>query len=218
MKAVGILGSPRKDGNCSKMLRACLEELSTAGFDSELFYLQEKRIKYCLGCGTCLREEECHIKDDMVELRDQVKKADALILASPVYFLNVSAQIKCFIDRMVAFGHRPRLKGYGGAIVSYAGVGDPDLVANYLNRILKTWGIWPVGYAVGFGVLPGEINTEDLEKARDLGRRVANAFREGLKPEIKEEDLILRNQLIKLITNYKDFMKADYEFWRSRMR
>lgn len=165
-----------------------------------------------------MREEECLIKDDMVELRDKLKKTDALILASPVYFLNVSAQIKCFIDRMVAFGHRPRLRGYGGAIVSYAGVGDPEFVASYLNKIMKTWGICPVGYAVGFGVLPGEVKKDDIKRAVELARKIANAFKEGFKPEIKEEDIILRNQLINLVTNYKDFMKADYEFWKSKIR
>ncbi|MCS7130281.1 MAG: flavodoxin family protein [Archaeoglobaceae archaeon] len=217
MKAIGILGSPRREGNCSKMLTACLEELSTAGFETDLIYLQEKKIRYCLGCGTCLSEGECLLKDEMIELREELRKANALILASPVYFFNVSAQMKCFIDRMVAFGHRPRLKGYGGAIVSYAGVGDPELVANYLSRVLKTWGIWPVGYAIGFGVLPGEVKREDLDRARDLGKRISNAFKENLRPEIKEEDIVLRNQLIKLITNYKEYMKADYEFWKSKI-
>lgn len=199
------------------MLTACLEELSTAGFETDLIYLQEKKIRYCLGCGTCLSEGECLLKDEMIELREELRKANALILASPVYFFNVSAQMKCFIDRMVAFGHRPRLKGYGGAIVSYAGVGDPELVANYLSRVLKTWGIWPVGYAIGFGVLPGEVKREDLDRARDLGKRISNAFKENLRPEIKEEDIVLRNQLIKLITNYKEYMKADYEFWKSKI-
>ncbi|MEM0330075.1 MAG: flavodoxin family protein, partial [Archaeoglobaceae archaeon] len=152
MKAIGILGSPRKEGNSSKMLRACLDELSNAGFETEFVYLQEKDIGYCIGCGTCLREGDCLINDDMAELKDKIKNVKVLVLASPVYFLNVSAQMKCFIDRMLAFGHRPSLRGYGGAIVTYAGVGEPKVVAEYLNRVLKSWGVYPVGYAIGFGV------------------------------------------------------------------
>jgi len=218
MKAVGILGSPRKRGNSSKMLLACLEELSDAGFDAEFVYLQEKDIKYCYGCGTCLRDGECIIEDEMRELKEMLKNANALVLASPVYFLNVSAQMKCFIDRMLAFGHRPTLKGYGGSIVTYAGVGEPKLVAEYLNRILKSWGIYPVGYAIGFGVMPGDVKEEDVEKAKALGKKILGAFKLGFKPEPTREDFLLQEQLINLIKNYKDVMEADYEFWKERMR
>lgn len=200
------------------MLQACLEELSNEGFQTELVYLQEKNIKYCLGCGTCLRESDCAIDDDMKELRESIKHSNVLILASPVYFLNVSAQMKCFIDRMLSFGHRPSLRGYGGTIVSYAGVGDPKTVAEYLNRILKSWGIYPVGYAIAFGVLPGDVKSEDLDKAKELGKRIVKAFREGFKPEPKKEDFELQSQLIKLITDNKELMKADYDFWKTRLK
>ncbi|MCS7144232.1 MAG: flavodoxin family protein [Archaeoglobaceae archaeon] len=218
MKAVGILGSPRKEGNSSKMLRACLEELSNAGFETEFVYLQEKKIRYCIGCGTCLREGECIFDDEMTELKEIVKNAKVLVLASPVYFLNVSAQMKCFIDRMLAFGHRPSLSGYGGSIVTYAGVGEPKVVADYLNRVLKAWGIYPVGYAIGFGVMPGDVKEEDIEKAKMLGKQIAKAFEDRIKPEAKKEDFTLQNQLITLIKNYKEFMKADYEFWKDKVR
>lgn len=199
------------------MLQACLEELANEGFQTELVYLQDKNINYCLGCGTCLREPECALKDDMEELRKSITQAKVLILASPVYFLNVSAQMKCFIDRMLSFGHRPSLKGYGGAIVSYAGVGEPRIVAEYLNRILKSWGIYPVGYAIAFGVLPGDVKAKDIEKAKELGKKIAEAFREGFKPEAKKEDFELKSQLLKLIMDNRDLMKADYDFWKSEL-
>ncbi len=78
------------------------------------------------------------------------------MLASPVYYLNVTAQMKTFIDRMLAYGHRPTLVNkYGGSIVVYAGVGKPESVAEYLNRVLRAWGIMPVGYAIGFRCCSG---------------------------------------------------------------
>jgi len=217
LKAVGILGSPRKYGNSSKMLLACLEELSNLGFETEFVYLQERDIKYCLGCGTCLRKGECILEDDMRELKQLLKDSNAIVLASPVYFLNVTAQMKCFIDRMLEFGHRPSLKGYGGSIVAYAGVGDPKAVADYLSRVLKSWGMIPVGSAIGFGVIPGEVREADVERARALGREIARAFKEGAKPEARKEDFLLQEQLMSLIKNYRDVMKADYEFWKNRI-
>ncbi|MBO8179939.1 MAG: flavodoxin family protein [Archaeoglobus sp.] len=217
MKAVGILGSPRKYGNTSKMLDAALEELKERGFETKKVHLSSKKINYCTGCGTCLAKKDCVQKDDMVELKKLVEESDAVILASPVYYLNVTAQMKTFIDRMLAYGHRPTLQGkYGGSIVVYAGVGKPEEVAGYLNRVLKAWGIVPVGYAVGFGVIPGEVGQEDLEKASLLGKNIAEAYEKKYRAEPTEEDFELQKQLLTLIKNYGNLMKADYDFWKER--
>lgn len=216
MKALGILGSPRRHGNSAKMLECAMEALSNEGFETEIIYLQERKINYCTGCGTCLATEKCAIADDMIEIKEKISKSSALILSSPVYYLNVTAQMKTFIDRMLSFGHRPSLRGYGGAIVSYAGVGDAELVAKYLNRILKAWGIFPVGYAICYGVLPGEVGGSDLEKARELGKAVAKACMERKAPIVEKEDIFLQEQLLKLIRKYGYIMKADYDFWKKK--
>ena len=217
MKAVGILGSPRKYGNASKMLDAALEELEQRGFETESIYLMGKNIKYCIGCGTCLAKGTCLQKDDMEEIKRKIEESDAVILASPVYYLNVTGQMKTFIDRMLAYGHRPTLGGkYGGSIAVYAGVGRPEDVAGYLNRVLKAWGVVPVGYAIGFGVMPGDVSEESIEKARELGRKIAEAFEKGYRAEVTEEDVVLQRQLLTLIKNYGNLMKADYEYWKEK--
>ena len=217
MKALGILGSPRKYGNASKMLDACLETLEERGFEAEKVYLQARNIKYCIGCGTCLAKGNCVQRDDMDELRQMVEESDAVILASPVYYLNVTAQMKTFIDRMLPYGHRPTLTGkYGGSIVVYAGVGRAEDVAEYLNRVLKAWGVLPVGYAIGFGGTPGDVGDDHVKKARELGGRIANAFEQKLAGETTEEDMELKKQLLTLIKNYGHLLKADYEFWKEK--
>lgn len=217
LKALGILGSPRKYGNASKMLDAALGELENKGFETEKVYLQSKKINYCIGCGTCLAKGKCVQRDDMDELKTVVEESDVIILASPVYYLNVTAQMKTFIDRMLPYGHRPTLQGkYGGSIVVYAGVGRPEEVAEYLNRVLKAWGVVPVGYAIGFGVIPGDVGDEYISKAQELGNKIANAFEKKLKAEVTEEDIELQKQLLTLIKNYGDLMKADYEFWKEK--
>lgn len=217
LKAVGILGSPRKYGNSSKMLDATLSELGSRGFETEKIYLQAKNIKYCIGCGTCLAKGVCVQRDDMDELKKMVENSDVVVIASPVYYLNVTAQIKTFIDRMLAYGHRPTLTGkYGGSIVVYAGVGKPKIVAEYLNRILKAWGIVPVGYVIGFGVMPGDVASNDVRAAKELGVKIADAFERKYKAEITDEDIELHNQLLTLIKNYGDLMREDYKFWKER--
>ncbi len=217
MKALGILGSPRKYGNTSKMLDACLKTLEEEGFEVERVYLQARNIKYCIGCGTCLAKGECVQRDDMDELRQTLEESDVVILASPVYYLNVTAQMKTFIDRMLPYGHRPTLTGkYGGSIVVYAGVGRAEDVAKYLNMVLKAWGVFPVGYAVGFGVIPGDVGEKDIQKAKELGEKIAHAYKQKLTGEDDAEDLELQKQLLTLIKNYGHLLKADYEFWKEK--
>lgn len=87
---------------------------------------------------------------------------------------------------MLPYGHRPTLRNkYGGSIVVYAGVGNPENAANYLNRILKAWGITPVGY-VWFGVIPGEVGEEDIKRAEELGLKISKAFEVGYRAEVEE--------------------------------
>jgi multimeric flavodoxin WrbA len=216
-KALGILGSPRRRGNTAKMLEATLEMLEKEDFEIETIYLMKKKINYCLGCGMCLAKGECIQEDDMVEIKQKIEESSAIVLASPVYYLNVTAQMKTFIDRMLAYGHRPTLENkYGGSITVYAGVGSVEEVAEYLNMVLGAWGIVPVGYATGFGVFPGEVGDGDIDKAKELGKRISTAFKEGYKRKASKKEIELRNQLINLIKNYGHFLKADYEFWREK--
>ncbi len=217
MRALAILGSPRRYGNTAILTEALLDELESLGYEKRLIYLQEKNINYCLGCGVCLIKGHCIHKDDMQDIIEEVKKCNVLILASPVYYLNITAQMKTFIDRMLAFGHRPSLKGYGASIVVYAGVGDAEIVAKYMNRILKSWGLVPVGYLTAYAVLPGEVSDESIKATKEFGKKIAKAVDDKIAPEITEEDLKLRDQLINLIKKYKSIMKADYEFWKEKI-
>jgi multimeric flavodoxin WrbA len=216
-KVVGILGSPRRIGNSAKMLEAALSAMEEDGFEAELIYLMQKNIKYCIGCGTCLAKGECIQDDDMAEIKKKIEEADAVILASPVYYLHVTAQMKTFIDRMLPYGHRPTLVNkYGGSISVYAGVGDIDSVVQYMNRVLEAWGIIPVGYVTAFGVIPGEITEEDLKKASELGIKISRAVKEGFAWKPSSDSKELRQQLINLIKNYGHLLKADYEFWKEK--
>ena len=216
-KAVGILGSPRKIGNSAKLLEATLNAMEGEGFETEMIYLMQKNIRYCIGCGTCLAKGECIQKDDMLEIKKKIEGADAVVLASPVYYLHVTAQMKTFIDRMLPYGHRPTLTNkYGGSISVYAGVGDIDSVAEYMNRVLEAWGIIPVGYVTAFGVIPGEITEEDIKRASDLGVKISRAVEEGFEWKPSEDSKELRQQLINLIKNYGHLLKADYEFWKKK--
>ena len=103
MKKVLILsGSPRKNGNsdilCDEFARGAAE----AGNHVEKIRVSEKNIGFCRACYACRGTGVCAIKDDMAEILQKMIDADVLVLASPVYFYSIDAQLKALIDRTVA--------------------------------------------------------------------------------------------------------------------
>ena len=70
-----------------------------AGNQAEKIFLKDKNINYCLGCGACQKSGSCVQKDDMKEIMDKMVDADVIVMATPVYFYSMSAQMKTLIDR-----------------------------------------------------------------------------------------------------------------------
>ena len=101
-KVLILSGSPRKNGNsdilCDEFARGAIE----AGHDVEKIRVAEKKIGYCRACYACKDTGVCAIKDDMAEVLQKMIDADVLVLASPVYFYSIDAQLKALIDRTVA--------------------------------------------------------------------------------------------------------------------
>ena len=96
---VAFVGSPRKNGNTDSLVDEILKGAGSKGVEIKKFYLNDMNIKACQGCLYCRKGETCIIKDDMVEVYEYVKKEDFMVLGSPVYICQVSAQTKLLLDR-----------------------------------------------------------------------------------------------------------------------
>src|SRR5512147_612310 len=100
---VAVNGSPHLGaGNTGMMLTMVGEELQRLGLRLEIVHLADHRIEYCVGCGHCLERGRCWIPDDHAAVVERLLAADAVVLASPVYFFHVTAQMKTFLDRSLA--------------------------------------------------------------------------------------------------------------------
>ncbi|MBE6485756.1 MAG: flavodoxin family protein [Methanosphaera stadtmanae] len=99
-KVVGIVGSPRANGNTEFMVKTTLNRIKESGIETELITLHDKNINYCIGCDSCKKTNKCVINDDMQELTKKVKDADGIIMSSPVYFGDMTGLAKSFIDRL----------------------------------------------------------------------------------------------------------------------
>jgi multimeric flavodoxin WrbA len=120
MKILLINGSPSEDGNTSHMLKFLMKKFEAAGLATEFYQAGGKPVMGCLGCGQCFNQPgKCVTKDWVMDLYPKMKEADAIIIGSPTYFADVTAETKAIIDRVgyMAMGEGGALKRKVGAAV-----------------------------------------------------------------------------------------------------
>lgn len=152
MKVIGISGSPRKGGNTETLVKYALDPFRELGWEVKEFFLSENIINPCIGCESCKKTGSCEIKDDdMNYIYNEFSSCDALIIGSPAYYRNVTAQLKALFDRCYAFGDKRPLEGkVGGAIAVGRGEGGgQSIVLNIIHNFFLSSGAICV---------PGELN------------------------------------------------------------
>ena len=172
--ALGLCGSPRRNGNTEALLRICLDELKRLGVDVEFLRLSDYRINPCISCRKCLSLGTCCIQDDMTNtIIPKLLKADIVVIASPVYFNNVSSYVKLFMDRTWCI--RGKLKNkVGGGIVVGRGYGlEQALMAIHAfmlkhEIILGYRGVSAQGYDVGNALRDKRAINDTVKLARRL--------------------------------------------------
>ncbi len=103
MRIVVVNGSPRANGNTEIMAKEFVRGAEEAGNEVVLINLRGKKIGGCMGCEYCFSHDgECVQKDDMPDILKELDQADAVVFASPIYWFDITAQLKSVIDRMYA--------------------------------------------------------------------------------------------------------------------
>ncbi|WP_298436106.1 flavodoxin family protein [Geobacter sp.] len=104
MKIVTLLGSPRLKKNSATIANRFTETAAALGAETRTFELNQLAYRGCQGCYACKKgHEQCVLQDDLTEVLSAVQEADAVVLASPVYYGDVTAQLKGFIDRCYSY-------------------------------------------------------------------------------------------------------------------
>lgn len=184
-KVLVLMASPRAQGNSTILAEEAARGAEKAGATVEAFRLAKMKIGPCLACDACRKPgaDGCIRKDDIRMLHAKLRDADALLVASPVYWFTMSAQIKLFMDRLYAFGaegYRP-LKGKRvGIILTY---GDADAFASGAVNALRSFqdafayiGAPIKGMVYGTGDKPGEVRANEslMKGAFALGRKLGS--------------------------------------------
>jgi len=118
MRILALVASPRKRGNTDLLVDQLLEGAKSKGHFAEKLYLYDLQILPCIDCRKCKREGfACALDDDMSAIYPQLKKADAIVFGTPVYWYGPSAKMKLLIDRLRPFIASRALEGRLGLLV-----------------------------------------------------------------------------------------------------
>lgn len=175
---VAVVGSPRRQGNVAALVGATLEELERHGCRCTTLMLAELRIDACDGHRNCGELAECPHDDDMAGVLEAVYGADGLILASPVYWENVSSQMKAFMDRAATrYYHEQWLAPKVVGLIAVAAETGLDDTLSAMGRFvsLASGDELPTLRLSGLADSPGvaAADTALMAEARDLGRAMA---------------------------------------------
>ena len=215
---VAVNGSPHAGaGNTALMIEMLRDPLARAGFDLEVIQLCDHEIEFCTGCAVCMEKGKCWIPDDHRKLVKRLLAADGIVLACPVYFFHVTAQMKTFLDRCLAFGHKPRPTWKPGLAISVsAGQGETQ-TADYLAYILRVFGAYSVGSLTAMAVSPGEFVGKETvqQRAEDLAGDLVLAIKNKRRYPATDKDLAFYQFMGNLVRRNKDnLMRDDYEHWQ----
>jgi len=183
MKAVAINGSPRKGGNTEILLKKALAPLAAAGWETEFIQLGGRPVRGCQACYRCfdLKNSRCSQKDEIFnECFAKMAAADAIILGSPTYFTDVSAEMKALLDRagLVALANGGLFRGKVGAAVVALRRGGGTHAFDTMNHMFLMSGVIVPGstyWNLGFGREKGEVSKDDeaARNMKDLGQTIA---------------------------------------------
>ena len=215
MKIIALQSSPKKkNSNTLKLIEAALAGAREAGAETELIDLTHYKINFCKGCVTCYKDGTCHQKDEYNALKDKIVAADGLIVTSPNYIDNVTAQLKVFLDRSANFIHEQLLDGKYGMAITTSGSGNDDFVLGILGHFISASGGLVTG-KVGWGVGQGPAAMEAaVKKAHAAGKELAKAIKEKKSyPDQVAAHKAWKEHFAMTVTRNKDNWKHNYEYW-----
>jgi multimeric flavodoxin WrbA len=182
MKVIAFNGSSRKDGNTAKLINHVFEELKKEGIETELIQLGGLPVQGCKGCRMCYKnkDRQCAVKDKTNEYIKKMDEADGIIMGSPVYFANMTPELKALIDRsgFVARANDNMFKGKvgcavvavrrAGGVYTFDGINHFFLISQMIVPGSSYWNI-------GFGREAGDVenDTEGVSTMKDLGNNTA---------------------------------------------
>jgi multimeric flavodoxin WrbA len=183
MKVLAINGSPRKNGNTELLLREVMKAAEKNGVSTELVQLGGKKINGCVACMKCKKEKDgkCHKKNDLAnEIIAKMIKADAIVIGSPVYFSDLTSEVKALIDvagYSLGSAGNPLKRKIGAAVVAVrraGGIHTFDSINHFflINEMIVPGSSY---WNIGIGREKGDVlkDEEGMKTMQTLGKNIA---------------------------------------------
>jgi len=219
MKVISIIGSPHGiKGIAGSIVNCMMKAAKDAAAITEIISLADSLVQPCKGCRVCAKTGQCTIDDDYANIKKALLEADGIVLASPNYMHNVSAQMKAFLDRSFSLCHCQMLKGKYGVAVVTSGGPVLEMVEQYLMHVLSMFGCWKVGSICAAEL---QLKNEDermqiMQKAADLGKRVVKSIRnKEIFPDQQQELLQFFESAKMVVEFFKEEWTFEYDYWKS---
>ena len=194
IKIIGLSGSPRANSNSRLLLEHFLSGAEASGGETQLIDVCSLNIKPCTHCDYCITNGKCSIKDDMEYLYSLIMEADCIAVASPIYFMSISAQLKLAIDRLQMFWAYRDAKGTSvlparnngrrkGVFIATGARNTPSVFAGAC--VTMRWAFDAIDADVYENILvghceeAGQINSmeEFIEASFELGKKVIESYK-----------------------------------------
>jgi len=221
MKIIGLNGSPRKSlSRTGQLVQEVLNGASAAGAETEYLNITDVKLDFCIACGKCHQIGYCILKDDFEPLMSKIMAADGLVVGSPVYIYQISAQLKVWVDRLGGPTiHCQKLLGKYGAVVTTSGGAGENETAQYLEGTLINTGMQGVGRVASSVEVDGLLSSDSplMQNAQELGLALVRAIEN--KQEFPEQ--IQAHQQFKeffrfAISQHQEAWNWEYKYWQEK--
>lgn len=179
MNILVLTGSPRKDGNSNFLATEFMRGAKEAGHEVVRFDAAQSNVHPCIACNKCGMDGPCIFKDDFETVRENIIPADAVVLATPMYYFGISAQLKTVIDRFYAINGQIHVPKLAALLMTYANTAKSHAVpiTSHYEVLLDYLGWSDAGRVIAPGIwLEGAIkSTAYPQQAYELGKRIGTA-------------------------------------------
>lgn len=176
MDIVAIMGSPRKNSNTDMLLDEMIRGAEENGHNVIKHYIHNLRVSPCQACGVCIQGKNCVLKDDGLEVTHQIAQADGLIIATPIYFGQMTGELKVLIDRFYGITHNPFIPLSGKVALIFTHLGPEG----YYDQYIELSKIQPFQMNMHYEILD-VLDVGDLGDVRNQPNKLEEAYLIGKK-------------------------------------
>ena len=133
MDIVAIMGSPRKHGNTDRLLDEMIRGAEENGHNVIKHYIGDLDIHPCRGCGVCMGGKDCVFRDDALTVTHQIAEAEGLIVSTPIYFGQMTGDLKVLLDRLYGITHNPLISLSGKVALIFTHLGPKGYYNSYIE-------------------------------------------------------------------------------------